>query len=108
VRYSRVQLDFKLRAEPLQLRHKHKADPDIPPNEPSFNDTKKFHTCDPDRGKHEANKLALKKCRAEKDKKQGKKGDKQGERDKHKGKKYQEHGGNDKMVRRTRGKARKR
>lgn len=76
------QPDFKLRAEPLQPRYKHKPDPDIPPEEPSFHKTKKFHICDPDCGKHEDIKLAVKKDRAKKEEKRGKNEENQGKKDK--------------------------
>jgi hypothetical protein len=69
------QPDFKIRAEPLQPPYKHKPDPDIPPKEPPFVKTKRFHTCDPDRGKHQDIKVAQ--ARAVKDEKKGKKTEEQ-------------------------------
>jgi hypothetical protein len=67
------QPDFKIRAEPLQPPYKHKPDPDIPPKELPFGKMKRFHTCDPDRGKQQDIKVAQTKARAVEDEKKGKK-----------------------------------
>jgi hypothetical protein len=68
------QRDFKIRSKPFQPPYQHKPDNDIPPNEPPFNDSKRFHTSNPDFGNHEDLKVGLGKERVKKDEKLGKNG----------------------------------
>lgn len=59
-------LDFPIRSNPYQPKKK-ELDTDIPPGELPFDNTKRWHTGNPDRGRHDDIKVPLSNARAKKD-----------------------------------------